>query len=280
MEEITVPGEDDEDEQRTYTKLLTAIGDYRRRHHHAGPDILGPRPAGLDGEEWDHLTAAIDLYTHARVQRRLEQLRARTAAACATLLPPTSPLHPRPPNDAPGPADAPQDADLTSSAGVRTVSRLVTVPWSPFAPPAQFVRRPCPDEGVHEDPRAIDRQDEVAAEGSRIVHHRDVDHGIRRDAAVPDEQERPLCIVEQMDDRPVTSKAKSQPGELTTGRPDLKVPLTAGAQFGEVLRQLPEDRIPLHDAVPSRRLQCRRRSRHAHPRSSTPGPPLLHRPSE
>lgn len=97
MEEITAPGEDDEDEQRTYTRLLTAIGDYRRRHHRAGPDVLGPRPAGLDGEEWDHLTDAIDLYTHARIERRLEQMRARTAAERATLLPPTSPLRQQPP---------------------------------------------------------------------------------------------------------------------------------------------------------------------------------------
>ncbi|WP_440581220.1 MobF family relaxase [Streptomyces sp. PT19] len=98
MEEITAPGEDDEDEQRTYTKLLTAIGDYRRRYHRAGPDVLGPRPAGLDGEEWDHLTDAIDLYTHARVERRLEQMRARTAATRAALLPPTSPLRQQPPS--------------------------------------------------------------------------------------------------------------------------------------------------------------------------------------
>lgn len=97
MEEITAPGEDDEDEQRTYTKLLTAIGDYRRRHHRAGPDVLGPRPQGLDGEEWDHLTDAIDLYTHARIERRLEQMRARTAAERAALLPPTSPLRQQPP---------------------------------------------------------------------------------------------------------------------------------------------------------------------------------------
>ncbi|MFI1840452.1 hypothetical protein [Streptomyces olivaceoviridis] len=62
MEEITAPSNDDEDEQRTYTRLLTAISDYRRRHHRAGPGILGPRPAGLGGEEWDHLTDAIDLY--------------------------------------------------------------------------------------------------------------------------------------------------------------------------------------------------------------------------
>ncbi|MEU9553694.1 hypothetical protein AB0D88_32300 [Streptomyces werraensis] len=102
MEEITAPGDDeDEDEQRTYTRLLTAISDYRRRHHRAGPDVLGPRPAGLDGEEWDHLTDAIDLYTHARVQRRLEQIRARTTAQ----LPPTSPLRQQPPPDTnrPGP---------------------------------------------------------------------------------------------------------------------------------------------------------------------------------
>ncbi|WP_331755571.1 hypothetical protein [Streptomyces sp. NBC_01643] len=92
MEEITAPGEDDEDEQRTYTKLLMAISDYRRRHR-AGPDVLGPRPQGLDSDERDHLTDAIDLYTRARVERRLEQMRARTAAARAAVLPPASPLH-------------------------------------------------------------------------------------------------------------------------------------------------------------------------------------------
>ncbi|WP_240497267.1 hypothetical protein, partial [Streptomyces hirsutus] len=75
MEEIIAPGED---EQPTYTKLLTALGDYRR-HHRAGPDLLGPRPIGRDGEEWDYLTDAIDLHTHARVQHCLEDLRTRTA---------------------------------------------------------------------------------------------------------------------------------------------------------------------------------------------------------
>ncbi|MFJ3658817.1 MobF family relaxase [Streptomyces nigra] len=104
MEEITAPGEDDEDEQRAFTRLLTAIGDYRRRHHRAGPDVLGPRPAGLDGEEWDHLTDAIDLYTHARVQRRLEQIRARTTAERAALLPASSPLHPQLPEETTRPA--------------------------------------------------------------------------------------------------------------------------------------------------------------------------------
>lgn len=99
MEEITAPGEDDEDEQHAYTKLITAISDYRRRHHRAGPDVLGPRPQGLDGEEWDHLTDAIDLYTRARVERRLEQMRARTTAQRTALLPPTSPLRQQPPPD-------------------------------------------------------------------------------------------------------------------------------------------------------------------------------------
>ncbi|WP_239768997.1 hypothetical protein [Streptomyces sp. CL12-4] len=101
MEEITAPGEDDEDEQRTYTRLLTVIGDYRRRHHRAGPDILGPRPAGLDAEGCDHLTDAIDLYTHARVARRLEQIRTRTETERAALLPSTSPLRRQPPSQAP-----------------------------------------------------------------------------------------------------------------------------------------------------------------------------------
>ncbi|MFF2205873.1 hypothetical protein [Streptomyces sp. NPDC058145] len=107
MEEITAPGEDDEDEQRTYTRLLTAISDYRRRHHRAGPGVLGPRPAGLDGEEWDQLTDAIDLYTHARVQHRLEQMRARTTAERATLLPPTSSLRQQPPPDTNRPGHRP-----------------------------------------------------------------------------------------------------------------------------------------------------------------------------
>ncbi|MGX1886793.1 MobF family relaxase [Streptomyces sp. NPDC055287] len=107
MEEITPPGEDAEDEQRTWTRLITVITDYRRRHHRAGPDVLGPRPQGLAGEEWDHVTDAIDLYTHARVERRLEQMRARTAAARAALLPPTSPLHAQPQPDTHRPGHRP-----------------------------------------------------------------------------------------------------------------------------------------------------------------------------
>ncbi|MDX2733468.1 hypothetical protein PV320_33180, partial [Streptomyces sp. PA03-2a] len=105
MEEITAPGDDDE--QRTYTKLLTAISDYRRRHHQTGPDVLGPRPQGLDSEEWDHLTDAIDLYTHARITRRLEQMRTRTAATRAALLPTTSPLLQQPPPDTNHPGQRP-----------------------------------------------------------------------------------------------------------------------------------------------------------------------------
>lgn len=42
MEEITAPGEDDEDEQHAYTRLLTAVSDYRCRHHRAGPDASAP----------------------------------------------------------------------------------------------------------------------------------------------------------------------------------------------------------------------------------------------
>ncbi|MFE4925157.1 MobF family relaxase [Streptomyces sp. NPDC056661] len=106
MEEITAPG-DDEDEQRTYARLLTAISDYRRRHHRAGPGVLGPRPGGLDSEEWDHVTDAIDLYTHARITRRLEQMRARTAATRAALLPATSPLRQQPPPDTNHPGQRP-----------------------------------------------------------------------------------------------------------------------------------------------------------------------------
>jgi hypothetical protein len=120
MEEITTPGEDDEAEQRTYTKLLTAIGDYRRRHHRAGHDILGPRPAGLDGEDWDHLTDAIDLYTHARVERRVEDMRARTTAQRAVLLPPNSPLRQQPPPDTNRPGHRPPPTDHRCGQAART----------------------------------------------------------------------------------------------------------------------------------------------------------------
>ncbi|WP_326581871.1 relaxase domain-containing protein (plasmid) [Actinacidiphila glaucinigra] len=93
---ITAPDEDNEDEQHAYTRLVTALADYRRRHHRAGSDILGPRPSGIDGQEWDHLTDAIDLYTRARIEARLEQLRQRTEAARADL-----PAAPRVPPPAP-----------------------------------------------------------------------------------------------------------------------------------------------------------------------------------
>jgi hypothetical protein len=95
IEAITAPGDDDEDEQHTYTRLITAVSDYRRRHHRAGSDLLGPRPPGPDGEEWDHLTDALDLYTRARIEHRLEQMRQRTAQARAGLLPPTVPGRPQ-----------------------------------------------------------------------------------------------------------------------------------------------------------------------------------------
>ncbi|WP_277347755.1 MobF family relaxase [Streptomyces barkulensis] len=91
IEEITAPAKDDETEHRTYTQLITAINDYRRRHQLTTPDILGPRPAGLAGEEWDHLTDAIDLYTRARIERRLEQIRIRTALTRTEPPPSTTP---------------------------------------------------------------------------------------------------------------------------------------------------------------------------------------------
>jgi len=108
MEEITPPEVDNEDEHRTYLRLLTAVGDYRRRHHHADPDPLGPRPPGTDGEEWDHLVDALDLYTRARIERRLERLRERTTAARTATAPPTPLLNPVPHPDLHRPAPAPR----------------------------------------------------------------------------------------------------------------------------------------------------------------------------
>ncbi|MFJ5220524.1 hypothetical protein ACIP98_38315 [Streptomyces sp. NPDC088354] len=87
IDAITAPEEDNEDECRAYTRLVTALADYRRRHHRAGADILGPRPDSIDGQGWDHLSDAIDLYTRARIEARLEQLRQRTEAARADLTP-------------------------------------------------------------------------------------------------------------------------------------------------------------------------------------------------
>ncbi|MGP4004649.1 MobF family relaxase, partial [Streptomyces sp. 8N706] len=99
MDQLTAPGEDEDTEQHTYQRLITAITDYRRRHHRAGTDRLGPRPPGTDAEEWDHLTDAIDLYQRARIEHRLEDLRARTTAARAAALPTTAPNGQRPAPD-------------------------------------------------------------------------------------------------------------------------------------------------------------------------------------
>ncbi|WSM88192.1 relaxase domain-containing protein [Actinacidiphila glaucinigra] len=81
IENITAPGRDHAGEQHAYTRLITAIADYRRRRDHAGPNVLGPRPTGDDGREWDHLTDALDRYTQSRIQARLDALRRRSAAA-------------------------------------------------------------------------------------------------------------------------------------------------------------------------------------------------------
>ncbi|MFI8182427.1 hypothetical protein ACIF70_18180 [Actinacidiphila glaucinigra] len=91
IESITAPGRDHAGEQHAYTRLITAIADYRRRRDHAGPDVLGPRPTGDDGREWDHLTDALDRYTQSRIQARLDALRQRGTAARAGLAPPHQP---------------------------------------------------------------------------------------------------------------------------------------------------------------------------------------------
>ncbi|MET8680960.1 MobF family relaxase [Streptomyces sp. NPDC004647] len=96
MDSLTAPDEDDDAEQHTYQRLLTTMCDYRRRHHRAGSDPLGPRPPGMDGDAWDHITDAIALYQRARITRRLEDLRARTAAARTAALPTPSPADERP----------------------------------------------------------------------------------------------------------------------------------------------------------------------------------------
>ncbi|MFD0427402.1 hypothetical protein ACFQ60_02265 [Streptomyces zhihengii] len=125
MEKITPPGKDDEDEQRTFTALITTLSDYRRRHHRAGHDILGPRPEGLAGEEWDHLTNAIDLYTHACVARRLKQIRERTAAARTALKP-----RPCPSTSSPGP---------TTTARARSAQPTEPEPHHPPSPPPEHL---------------------------------------------------------------------------------------------------------------------------------------------
>ncbi|MFJ9868877.1 hypothetical protein [Streptomyces sp. NPDC101165] len=48
----------------------------------------------------------------------------------------------------------------------------------------------------------IDSQDVVAAEHGRVIHDRNVDHGIGRGGAISKEQERPLSVLEQLEDRP------------------------------------------------------------------------------
>ncbi|MFC8243869.1 hypothetical protein [Streptomyces chartreusis] len=82
----------------------------------------------------------------------------------------------------------------------------------------------------------IDIQREVAAERSQVIHDWDLDHGIRRDCVVSDKQERPLSVIEQMEDCLITPNAERQQGELTAWEPDFKVPLATGAQSLEVIR--------------------------------------------
>ncbi|MGW2563086.1 hypothetical protein ACWCXB_28370 [Streptomyces sp. NPDC001514] len=76
------------------------------------------------GDEWDHLTDAIDLYTRACVERRLEQMRERTAATREALLPPTSPLRQQPQPD----SASRQPAAHPEIATRRSPSRMPLVP--------------------------------------------------------------------------------------------------------------------------------------------------------
>ncbi|MBT1093188.1 hypothetical protein [Streptomyces sp. Tu102] len=122
----------------------------------------------------------------------------------------------------------------------RTVERRAAqspmASWLQLTPFTQFSGRPRLDEGVHEGPCATDIQREAAAERSQVIHDRDLDHGIRRDCVASDKQERPLSVIEQMEDCLITPKTERQQGKLTAREPDFKVPLATGAQSVEVLR--------------------------------------------
>ncbi|WP_159052612.1 hypothetical protein [Streptomyces bungoensis] len=61
----------------------------------------------MDGEEWGHLTDAIDLYTHARVQTAWNRCGPQPPAERAALLPPISPLRQPPPPDTNQPGHRP-----------------------------------------------------------------------------------------------------------------------------------------------------------------------------
>lgn len=119
IENITAPDRDHAGEQHAYTRLITAIADYRRRRDHAGPDVLGPRPTGDDGREWDHLTDALDRYTQSRIQARLDALRQRGTAARAGLPSPHQPAPTTRPQRQPARPPGPSAPDTRPPPGQR-----------------------------------------------------------------------------------------------------------------------------------------------------------------
>ncbi|MEU2601003.1 hypothetical protein ABZ678_04765 [Streptomyces hirsutus] len=67
MEQITAPGEDEEDEQHAHLKPLTVISDYRRRRTAAFPPRTDHRPLEitcLDILRHDRLGGVIHEYRH------------------------------------------------------------------------------------------------------------------------------------------------------------------------------------------------------------------------
>jgi hypothetical protein len=87
------------------------------------------------------------------------------------------------------------------------MSQLTIVPCLQLAPFAQIMGRSRLDEVAHEDPCAVDGQDEGTIERSQVVHHRDVDWDIRSGRAISDQQGRPRSVIESMDDRVIASEA-------------------------------------------------------------------------
>ncbi|WP_326580813.1 relaxase domain-containing protein [Actinacidiphila glaucinigra] len=109
---ITLPGQDSAADEHTYTRLVIAIADYRRRHDDAGLDILGRRPTDDSAREWEELTNALNRYTHTRVQARLNALRRRKAGSL--------PLQPAPAPRPPGPPPWAQGPDTRPAPGPRS----------------------------------------------------------------------------------------------------------------------------------------------------------------
>ncbi|MFD5921715.1 MobF family relaxase [Kitasatospora sp. NPDC058201] len=77
VEQIPAPDENDTGQQHLYRRLVTDIAHWRLRHGVTGTDPLGPPPDRGPGQEWTHLSQALDLYRTARITDRLHLLRVR-----------------------------------------------------------------------------------------------------------------------------------------------------------------------------------------------------------